>query len=142
MFAEVFYSKTKETWYKDFAKEFMEKYPNVYSHIEQWKNPLNIPYAKEMFIRHNKVIEVSNAYYFTDFDAEAALSNMMMSLESSIFREILQSLFRKRICCVHIHDAIVVPDVKGTQKVEPQQIIVVMKNVYAKYGLCPTFKVE
>ena len=142
MFAEVFYSKTTETWFKELAKEFIAKYPNVYVHIEQWKNPMHIPYAKEMLIRHNKVIEVSNAYCFTDFDAEAALSNMMMSLESSIFREILQSLFRKRICCVHIHDAIVVPDTKGTEKVEPQQIIDVMKEVYEKYGLCPTFKVE
>lgn len=58
------------------------------------------------------------------------------------FKEILQSLFRKRISCIHIHDAIVVPDVKGTQKVEPQPIIDVMKEVYEKYGLCPTFKVE
>ena len=91
MFAEVFYSKTTETWFKELAKEFIAKYPNVYAHIEKWKNPLNIPYAKEMLIRHNKVIEVSNAYYFTDFAAEAALSNMMMSLESSIFREICRS---------------------------------------------------
>lgn len=67
---------------------------------------------------------------------------MMMTLESSIFSEILQSLFRKRFCCVHIHDAIVLPDVKGTQKVEPQQVIDVMKAAYAKYGLCPTFKIE
>ena len=64
----------------------------------------------------------------------------MMSLESEIFREILKSLFRKRISAVHIHDAIVLPSSKA--QIEEQKVEDVMRTVYKNYGLHPTFSID
>jgi hypothetical protein len=71
---------------------------------------------------------------------EAALPNIMMDLESEIFREVLKSLYRKRISAVHIHDAIVIPYTRA--KVDVEQVESVMRDVYKKYGLHPTFSVD
>jgi hypothetical protein len=75
-------------------------------------------------------------------DETTALPNVMMDLESVIFRDILRALFRKRISAVHIHDAIVVPAIKSTEKVDAEQVKAVMCDAYKRFGLCPTFKVE
>lgn len=140
MFGEVFYSKTPKIAWKTFAKEFKEQYPNVYELILRWKEPQYYESMKKVLLRHNKAV-VINGMTLID-NTETALPNLMMDLESTIFREILKSLFRKRICCVHIHDAIVVPDVKSTEKVEANKIQEVMRDVYKGFGLHPTFKVE
>ena len=71
---------------------------------------------------------------------ETALPNVMMDLESEIFREVLKSLYRKRIPCVHIHDAVVVLDSRA--KVDIEDVEAVMRAVYQKYGLHPTFSVD
>ena len=64
----------------------------------------------------------------------------MMDLESEIFREVLKSLYRKRISAVHIHDAIVIPYTRA--KVDVEQVESVMRDVYKKFGLHPTFSVD
>jgi hypothetical protein len=64
----------------------------------------------------------------------------MMDLESEIFREVLKSLYRKRIPAVHIHDAIVLPDIRA--KVDVEQVESVMRDVYKKHGLHPTFSID
>jgi len=115
LFAQVFYSNTRNTRYKPYAKAFKEKYPNVYKTINKNK---------------------PKGY-------EKALSNDLMSLESEIFQKILSKLYKKRGCNVlSIHDAVVLLDTKGSQKYSPQDIEVVMKKVFQEYNLYPTINVE
>ena len=140
MFAEVFYSKTTEDIWKRFCLEFKAQFPHVYDLILKWKEPLKTPELRTILLRRNKAVNLGNR---TLMKSEAtALPNIMMDLESAIFRDILNVLFAKRICAVHIHDAIVIPKVRGTEKVDASTVVQVMKDVYRRYGLCPTFKVE
>lgn len=140
MFGEVFYSKTPKKWWKRFATEFSIKYPNVYELIEKWKTPRRYPELSEILLRHNKAFLSDGRIIIADEDT--ALPNIMMDLESSIFREILKTLFANHICAVHIHDAIVIPDIKSTEHIDSEIIVSIMRNVYQKYGLHPHFKVE
>ena len=140
MFAEVFYSKTTEDIWKRFCLEFKAQFPHVYDLILKWKEPLRNPEQKAILLRRNKAVNLGNR---TLMKSEAtALPNIMMDLESAIFRDILNVLFAKRISAVHIHDAIVIPKVRGTEKVDASTVVEVMKDVYRRYGLSPTFKVE
>lgn len=141
MFAEVFYSHTTGIKWKEFGKEFKKQYPNVYKLIEEWKDPTKNASAKALLKRRGKLREYNNANYLS-FEAETALPNIMMELESTIFRQTLKTLFSKRIACVHIHDAIVIPKVKQTERVSPDQVKAVMAEVYKTFGLCPTLKVD
>lgn len=140
MFAEVFYSKTPKIAWKDFAKEFKSQYPNVYELILKWKEPLRHKETKEVLIRRHKAVDLDGRVWMAD--ESTALPNIMMDLESVIFRDILKSLFKKRICAVHIHDAIVVPKLSPPAKVTADDIISVMRDVYKRFGLHPSFKVE
>ena len=140
MFAQVFYSKTTEDVWKEYGREFKAEYPNVYDLILRWKAPLSNPDTKAVLLRRNKAVELGNRAWMKD--ETTALPNVMMDLESVIFRDILQALFRKRISAVHIHDAIVIPAVKGTANIDPEQICEVMRHAYRRFGLCPTLKVE
>ena len=140
MFAEVFYSKTPKIAWKTFAKEFRSQYPHVYELILRWKEPLSHDDTKKILLRRHKAVEVMGRAWMND--ATTALPNIMMDLESVIFRDILKALFSKRICAVHIHDAIVIPDVKSTAKVEASKVEEIMRDAYKRFGLHPSFKVE
>lgn len=140
MFAEVFYSKTTRDEWKKFGQEFKAQYPNVYDLILRWKAPLSSPDTKAVLLRRNKAVKMGNRAWMED--ETTALPNIMMDLESVIFRDILQALFRKRICAVHIHDAIVVPEVTSTVNLDPETICCIMREAYKRFGLCPTLKVE
>ena len=140
MFAEVFYSKTPKIAWKTFAQEFKKQYPNVYKLILKWKEPLKHEDTKKILVRRHKAVEDRGRAWMQD--DSTALPNVMMDLESVIFREILKSLFAKRICAVHIHDAIVVPAIKSTMKLDSEKIQGVMRDVYKRFGLHPTFKLE
>ena len=140
MFAEVFYSKTKNDAWKRFCWDFKARFPHVYELILAWKEPLKNPELKAILLRRNKAVSLGNRTLMKN--EATALPNIMMDLESSIFREILNILFEKRICAVHLHDAIVIPKTRDTEKVDASTIVQVMKDVYRRYGLCPTFKVE
>ena len=95
VFAEVFYSKTPRIAWKEFAKEFKHQYPNVYDLILKWKEPLNHDDLKTCLLNYNKAVQLGDKILATN--PETALPNVMMSLESDIFRDILKSLYRKRI---------------------------------------------
>ena len=138
MFAEVFYSKTPKIAWKEFAKEFKKQYPNVYDLILKWKEPLNHTDLKACLLEYNKAVQLGDKVLATN--PETALPNVMMSLESKIFGEILKSLYRKRIAAVHIHDAIVIPC--SRTQLEEQKIEDVMRTVYKNYGLHPTFSID
>lgn len=140
MFAEVFYSKTTEDIWKRFCLEFKAQFPHVYDLILKWKEPLKTPELRTILLRRNKAVNLGNRTLMKN--EATALPNIMMDLESAIFRDILNVLFAKRISAVHIHDAIVIPKVRGTEKVDASTVVQVMKDVYRRYGLCPTFKVE
>lgn len=138
MFAEVFYSKTPKISWKEFAKEFKKEYPNVYALILKWKEPLKYDDLKNYLLSRKKAVGIQGTTI--TLSPETALPNVMMDLESDIFREVLKSLYRKRIPAIHIHDAIVVPDTRT--KVEIDRIEDVMRTVYKKYGLHPSFSVD
>lgn len=138
MFAEVFYSKTPKIAWKEFAKEFKRQYPNVYNLIIRWKEPLKHDDLKNCLVARNKAVLLDGKTYTKD--QETALPNVMMHLESEIFREVLKSLYRKRIPAVHIHDAVVIPDTRA--KVVTEQVEEVMNAVYKKFGLHPTFSID
>ena len=138
MFAEVFYSKTPKIAWKEFAKEFKAQYPNVYNLIIRWKEPTKYKDLNDCLLARNKAVLLDGKTYSQN--PETALPNIMMDLESEIFREVLKSLYRKRIPAVHIHDAIVIPDIRA--KVDVEQVESVMRDVYKKHGLHPTFSVD
>ena len=138
MFAEVFYSKTPKIAWKAFAKEFKMDYPNVYNLIMRWKEPLKHDDLKSCLLARKKAVQLENMTLMTN--QETALPNVMMDIESEIFREVLKALFRKRINAVHIHDAIVIPQTRAM--VEEEQVEVVMRDVYKKFGLHPTFSTD
>ena len=136
MFAQVFYSKKE----KDalFATQFKRDYPNVYNLIIRWKEPLKHDDLKNYLLARNKAVLLDGKAYTKD--QETALPNVMMDLESEIYREVLKSLYRKRIAAVHIHDAIVTPETRA--EVDVEQIQDVMRKVYKQYGLHPTFSID
>ena len=138
MFAEVFYSKTPKIAWKEFAKEFKRQYPNVYGLIHRWKEPLKHNDLKKCLLARKKAVMLNDSALMTN--QETALPNVMMDLESEIFREVLRSLYRKRIAAVHIHDAIVVPETRG--EVDVEKIKDVMQEVYKQHGLHPTFSID
>ena len=138
MFAEVFYSKTPKIAWKEFAKEFKRQYPNVYGLIERWKEPLKHKDLKACLLARKKAVQIENTALMSC--QETALPNVMMDLESEIYREVLKSLYRKRIAAVHIHDAIVTPETRA--EVDVEQIQDVMRKAYKQYGLHPTFSVD
>ena len=138
MFAEVFYSKTPKIAWKEFAKEFKRQYPNVYGIIHRWKEPLKHNDLKKYLLARKKAVQIDGTALMSS--QETALPNVMMSLESEIFRDILKSLYRKRIAAVHIHDAVIIPDTRA--KVDIEKVESVMRNVYKKFGLHPTFSVD
>lgn len=141
MFGEVFYSKTPKIAWKSFAKEFKSQYPNVYELILRWKEPQYYDDIKAVLLRRNKALKLGERVIIVG-EASTALPRVMMELESVIFKEILTTLFRKRICAVHIHDAIIIPEVKSTEKLDAARIQEVMRETYKRFGLHPTFKVE
>ena len=136
MFAQVFYSKKKKT--SSFAAQFERDYPNVHSLIMRWKEPLKHDDLKKCLLARKKAVMLNDSALMTN--QETALPNVMMDLESEIFREVLRSLYRKRIAAVHIHDAIVVPETRA--EVDVEQIQDVMREVYKQHGLHPTFSVD
>ncbi|MBO5351334.1 MAG: hypothetical protein J6A66_07000 [Alistipes sp.] len=138
MFAEVFYSKTPKIAWKEFAKEFKRQYPNVYGLIERWKEPLKHKDLKACLLARKKAVQIEGTALMRN--QETALPNVMMDLESEIFREVLKSLYRKRTPAVHIHDAIVTPETRA--EVDVEQIQDVMRKAYKQYGLHPTFSVD
>ena len=136
MFAQVFYSRGEKS--STLAAQFKRDYPNVHDLIMRWKEPLKHNDLKECLLARKKAVMIKDSALMTN--QETALPNVMMDLESEIFREVLRSLYRKRIAAVHIHDAIVVPETKSEVNVE--QIQDVMREVYKQHGLHPTFSID
>lgn len=136
MFAQVFYAKTE----KDaiFVNQFKRDYPNVYELVIKWKSPLSYDNLSGYIVDYNKGVVYNGKV--KGVDEETALPNLMMSLESDIFYEVLTRLYRKNISAVHIHDAIVVPN--SEVEVCASQIEEVMREVYKARGLHPTFSVD
>lgn len=136
MFAQVFYSKKE----KDalFATKFKRDYPNVYNLIIRWKEPTKYEDLNDCLLTRNKAVLLNGKTYTQN--PETALPNIMMDLESEIFREVLKSLYRKRIPAVHIHDAVVIPDTRA--QVDVEKVESVMRDVYNRFGLHPTFSVD
>ena len=136
MFAQVFYAKKQ----KDaiFVNQFKRDYPNVYELVIKWKSPLSYDNLSGYIVDNDKGVVYNGKV--KGVDEETALPNLMMSLESDIFYEVLTRLYRKNISAVHIHDAIVIPQTRAM--VEEEQVEVVMRDVYKKFGLHPTFSTD
>lgn len=113
LFREIFYSHATTVRGKMFGKKFVECYPNVWSVIRMYKKK-----------------------------QEFQLPNMMMAFESKLFGEILESCYNQNLKVVNIHDAIVVLDVEANIKCTSSMIKDIIKNVYSRYNLCPSVKVD
>lgn len=133
LFAAVFYSPSPvSARWNGLARVFKAQYPAVYELIGDWKR-------KSM---QGSVVEYMKAHDLPSDRGAASLSIAMMGLESEIFTSILQRLYRKRWNAVHIHDCIVIPADGNKNHPEAEQVRSIMEEVYANYGLCPTFDVK
>ena len=113
LFANVFYSHVNETYVTKFRKAFIEKYPNVWSIIQSLKK-----------------------------DTDDKLPHMMMSVESQLFKSILQECWRRGYRVVNLHDALIVFDVDENKNVTIEELTSIIKDVYNRSMLFPTVKVE
>lgn len=132
MFKQVFYSNRKGTYVKPYAKIFRNKYGRVYKSIENWKEYKKHPHIKT-YIKKKSIYSNKETSY---------LPNAMMKLESEIFCKVLKKLFKAKYKAIHIHDAIVVPDTRVNDSLEPQFVESIMSDVFKEYGLSPTFSIE
>lgn len=130
MFKQVFYSSTPHAYsWKEYAVEFKEQFPTVYSLIGRWKQ-------RKM---DADITGYMTAHNLHPDKPTASLSIAMMNLEAEIFTEILKRMYRKRWRAVHIHDCIIVPDSGSRTQPTREQVLKIMQEVYREHGLCPTF---
>ncbi len=140
MFGEVFYSNIDRMVYKrngerivkEYGKVFRRRYPNVYKEIARWKHPEEHPDIQRYLDEKGIIARKTTA----------SLPVALMSLESRIFRSVLEALYRKRYYAVHIHDCIVIPETGNTHQPTREEVKRLMMKEYAKYGLVPTLKDE
>ena len=128
-FTEVLYSKTTSTRGKPFAKEFVAEFPTIYRLICRWKQPS----------KHADISTYLTEHHLYSPKEHAALSIAMMNLEAQVFTDILKRLYSKRWNAVNIHDCIVVPQTGKKNHPLKEQVRQIMQDVFASYGLCPTF---
>ena len=120
MFSEVFYSNKKGMAWKKYAPYFDLSFPSVYALINHMK--FNISHI--------------------DQEPSEWVSGEITKLESSLFWEILQRLYKKRYCVVNIHDAIVVLDVKGNSNCTEDEVCDIIRQVYWENGLLANIGVD
>ncbi len=115
MFAEVFYSKTRTTIYKEYGKVFKSIYPNVYKIINELK-------PKE---------------------EDTKLSHLIMKMESELFHQILERIYKEtEYDAINIHDAVVILDTPNNENCKTDEIETIMRDVYNNYNLFPTFSID
>ena len=132
MFSQVFYSNTKQVYsWKPYAKDFKDRFPNVYSLVAYWKSKDMVPDV-EAYMLENKL-------HVDKGRATTALSVAMMNLEARIFVKILKQLYRRGWKVIHIHDCIIAPSVCGGGLLKSEELLAIMEDVYNEFGLFPTF---
>ena len=117
MFAQVFYGKTLSSRGQQYAKQFRQKFPNVFKTVLSFKRGLKK-------------------------DERTVLTHKLMALESCLFREALKRLYTMGYKVVSIHDAIVVLDVKGNETCTPDLVKDVLTDIYSEQGLIPDCSVD
>ena len=113
VFSQVFYSHITDRYVSKFCKAFIRKYPNV------WK-----------VIRGMKLV------------TNDKLPHTMMRAESLLFHLILNKCWDRGYKVVNLHDALVVFDVEVNKRVTVYELTTIIKQVYHRFGLYPTVKVE
>lgn len=113
MFGQVFYSHVADKWIGRFCKAFIAKYPNVYKVIRQMK-----------------------------WSTDDKLPHLMMAMESRLFKVILEECWNRGYRVVNLHDALVMFDDKANEHVNVDELIAIIEQVYHRYGLFPSVKVE
>ena len=114
MFKDIFFGKRHGHIWSGFAQKFKEKYPTIYSII------------------NNELKK----------DSYKDLSALLTRTESKIFHTILTKLFELNIEAVNLHDSIVVLNTLNNKDVTEEQIIEVMEEVYHSYFIIPSFSTE
>ena len=147
VFASVMYSyysprkRTKKEENSKWVEMFRNLYPTVFKLIDEIKESLHNQCREKGAVEELKTPHVVCLGIFRleykDKDA-IMLSHMLMRLESKIFTEILRKLFNKRIVCFGIHDAVAVIQ----SKLSVDDVMSLMTDVYADYGLIPTLSVD
>ena len=113
VFSQVFYSHITDRYVSKFCKAFIRKYPNVWT-----------------VIRGMKLV------------TDDKLPHTMMRAESMLFRLILNRCWERGYRVVNLHDALVVFDVEENKHVTVDELTGIIEQVYHRFGLFPTVKVE
>ena len=113
VFSQVFYSHITDRYVSKFCKSFIRKYPNVWKVIRGMK-----------------------------FATDDKLPHAMMRAESMLFRLILNKCWDRGYRVVNLHDALVVFDVEENKRVTVSELTAIIEQVYHRFGLFPTVKVE
>ena len=113
VFSQVFYSHVDDPFVSKFCKAFKKKYPNV------WK------------VIHKLKVETDDK-----------LPHLMMKVESSLFKPIIEECWHRGWKVVNLHDALIVFDVKENEAVGVKELKSIIETEYNKHNLLPTIKLE
>lgn len=113
VFSQVFYSHITDRYVSKFCKAFIERYPNVWAVIRSMK-----------------------------LRTDDKLPLTMMRAESMLFRLILKECWSRGYRVVNLHDALVVFDVEANEHVTIEELTAIVEQVYHRFGLFPSVKVE
>lgn len=113
VFSQIFYSHIDAPFVSKFCKAFIKKYPNVWKVIRKLKA-----------------------------ETEDKLPHLMMKLESTLFKPIMEECWHRGWKVVNLHDALIVFDVKENEAVEVKELKAIIEEQYNKYHLLPTIKLE
>ena len=108
---------------------FSEHFPTVMRLIKRWKKTPK-PDDIKSYIEQNKIYPKSE---------NGALAIAMQQKESMLMGAILKRLYKKGWKALNIHDCIIIPKSRGKQP-SREEVISIMNDVYADYGLVATFK--
>jgi hypothetical protein len=113
LFGQVFYTHVTDRWIGKFCKAFVARYPNVFKIIKQMK-----------------------------LSTDDRLPHLMMTIESQLFKRILNECWDRGYKVVNLHDALVVFDVEVNKDVTVEEFKDIVEQVYRHFGLFPTVKLE
>ena len=121
---------------KTYAKDFRETYPNVWKVLGKIKKEGK----KKAAVKQKELDELD--YGIDNVRAKNnLLPNLLMKFESEIFTEILEKLL-VHYDVINIHDAICVIDTENNKNLEPGEVERIMLDVFKKYHLYPTIKLN
>ena len=75
-------------------------------------------------------------------ETDDKLPHLMMKVESSLFKPIIEECWHRGWKVVNLHDALIVFDVKENEAVGVKELKSIIETEYNKHNLLPTIKLE